>query len=126
MKELICVFFGGGIGSLLRYAVQLLMNNRFAAASLAFPWATFVVNIAGSFLIGLFYALSTRLNMPSDIRLLLTTGLCGGFTTFSTFSNESLSLLRQGLYATFAIYAGLSLALGILAAFLGAMSVRPA
>ncbi len=125
MKELIYIFLGGGVGSLLRYAIQLLMNNKFAAASLSFPWATFSVNIAGSFLIGLFYALSARLNMPSEIRLLLTTGLCGGFTTFSTFSNESLSLLRQGLYTTFAIYVGLSLALGILAAFLGALSVRP-
>lgn len=116
-KELICIFLGGGTGSVLRYAVQMMLHERIVPYS--FPWATFAVNIAGSFLIGMFYALSARFNLPADIRLLLTTGLCGGFTTFSTFSNDGLILLKQGLYGLFLTYILLSVALGIVAAFLG-------
>lgn len=116
-KELICIFLGGGTGSVLRYAVQMLLHERIVPYS--FPWATFAVNIAGSFLIGMFYALSARFNLPTDIRLLLTTGLCGGFTTFSTFSNDGLILLKQGLYGLFLTYVLLSVALGVAAALLG-------
>lgn len=85
----------------------------------SFPWATFAVNIAGSFLIGLFYALSARFNLSTEIRMLLTTGLCGGFTTFSTFSNDGLVLIKQGFYGLFAAYTLLSILLGIAAALGG-------
>lgn len=102
----------------MRYAVQLLLHERLTPYT--FPWATFTVNIIGSFLIGLFYAVCARFNCPEEVRLLLTAGLCGGFTTFSTFSNDGLALLRQGEVATFAVYTLLSIALGIAAALAGA------
>lgn len=120
IQNFAAVFIGGGIGSIMRYGVQLALNERMSATS--FPWATFAVNIIGSFLIGLFYSLSERFNIPAETRLLLTTGLCGGFTTFSTFSNESVGLIKQGSITTFAVYAALSLTLGMVAALAGGMA----
>ena len=120
-KALICIFLGGGTGSVLRYCVQLALHERIVPYN--FPWATFTVNIVGSFLIGMFYALSARFNLPTDIRLLLTTGLCGGFTTFSTFSNDSLILLKQGLHGLFLLYVVLSVTLGVAAALLGGVLI---
>ena len=117
-KLMLMVFLGGGIGSMLRYAAQLLFAGRITPGS--FPWSTFAVNLAGSFLIGLFYALSARFHLSDDVRLFLTTGLCGGFTTFSTLSHESVTMIRQGCYGTFLIYAAASIALGVAAAFAGA------
>ena len=102
-NALITIFLGGGIGSVMRFGVQAVMNGRIPP--LFFPWATLGVNVAGSFLI--------------ETRLFLTTGLCGGFTTFSTFSQESLTLLRQGHYAAFALYTLASVAAGIAAALAG-------
>lgn len=116
-KVLIAVFLGGGIGSILRYCVQITLHERIVPYY--FPWATFTVNIVGSFLIGLFYALSARFNLSTEVRMLLTTGLCGGFTTFSTFSNDGLILLKQGFYGIFIAYTLLSICLGIIAAIGG-------
>ena len=116
-KTLLLIFLGGGTGSLFRYGVQLLLHQRITP--FLFPWATLSVNIAGSFLIGLFYAWSARFNFSDETRLLLTTGLCGGFTTFSTFSHESLDMLKQGFYGSFALYLCASVILGIGAAFPG-------
>ena len=118
MTQTLCmIFLGGGIGSLLRYGVQLSLH-KFITPFL-FPWATLSVNIVGSFCIGLFYAWSARFNLSDETRLLLTTGLCGGFTTFSTFSHEGMTMLRQGYYGTFLLYTTLSVLLGVAAAFAG-------
>lgn len=116
-RLLIAIFLGGGTGSVLRYCVQMMLHERIVPYS--FPWATFTVNILGSFLIGLFYTLSARFNLSTEVRLLLTTGLCGGFTTFSTFSNDGLILIKQEFYGMFALYTLLSITLGVLAAFAG-------
>lgn len=110
---------GGGVGSLLRYAVQALLHERIRPYD--FPWATLSVNIIGSFLIGLFYSLSARWNLSVETRLLLTTGLCGGFTTFSTFSNDCLQMVRQGYFAPFLLYASISLLFGLLAVWAGTL-----
>lgn len=116
-KEIIYIFIGGGTGSALRYCVQLLMHERIIPYH--FPWATFTVNLLGSFLIGLFYALSERLHLSAEVRLLLTTGLCGGFTTFSTFSNDGINLLKGEFYGTFILYTLLSIGIGLIAALAG-------
>lgn len=116
-KILAAIFLGGGTGSVLRYCVQTALHERIVPHS--FPWTTFAVNIIGSFLIGLFYVLSARFNLSTEIRLLLTTGLCGGFTTFSTFSNDGLILIKQGFYGLFTVYTLLSILLGIFAALGG-------
>ena len=121
-KTLIFIFLGGGLGSILRFSVQQMLHERIVPYS--FPWATFTVNILGSFLIGLFYAWSARFNLSTEIRMLLTTGLFGGFTTFSTFSNDGLIMLKQGFYGEFFLYILLSVLLSIMAAFTGGVLGR--
>ena len=119
MKEIAYIFIGGGVGSVLRYMAQISINERMSGIGFPFSWGTFIVNIAGSLLIGLFYSISERWNLSMEMRLLLTTGLCGGFTTFSTFSNDGLSLLRGEFYGTFLLYALLSIGLGLVAVLAG-------
>ncbi|WP_297329931.1 fluoride efflux transporter CrcB [uncultured Bacteroides sp.] len=116
-KILIYVFLGGGTGSVLRYCVQMALHEKIVPYS--FPWATFTINILGSFLIGLFYTLSARFNLSTEVRVLLTTGLCGGFTTFSTFSNDGLIMIKQGFYGVFLLYTSVSILVGIVAVFAG-------
>lgn len=117
MKSLLFVFLGGGTGSMLRYLISMSINQRTTGV---FPWGTMAVNISGCVLIGFFYALSSRLQISDEMRLLLTVGICGGFTTFSTFGNESLQLLKSGFYLSFFAYTCGSLILGILGVMLGA------
>ncbi|MCQ2257339.1 MAG: fluoride efflux transporter CrcB [Bacteroidaceae bacterium] len=116
MKEVIMIFVGGGIGSVLRYLCSMLISSH---NTTAFPWATFCVNVVGCLLIGLFGSLAAKTGMSEHVKLMLTVGVCGGFTTFSTFSNESLSLLRNGNTLLFCLYVVLSLVFGILAVLLG-------
>lgn len=118
MKELLCVFIGGGAGSVLRFAVSMLwqhlrLHPRFSA--MVIPWPTLLVNVVGCLLIGLFYEYSERWGLSPAMRLLLTTGFCGGLTTFSTFSYEGITLLRHGYYGAYATYFLLSIVLGLLA-----------
>lgn len=88
------VFLGGGVGSVLRYWIGKEFNTTSGAA---FPTGTLLVNLTGSLLIGLFWGIAEKSNqLTSPIQLLLITGFCGGFTTFSAFSQESLLLLKAG------------------------------
>ncbi|MDD3037349.1 fluoride efflux transporter CrcB [Bacteroides sp.] len=119
MKEILYIFIGGGIGSVLRYLGQIAINERTSGISFPFSWGTFSVNIIGCFLIGLFYSLSERWQLSMEIRLFLTVGICGGFTTFSTFSNDGLSLLRGEFYGTFILYTLLSIAIGLVTVMAG-------
>lgn len=121
MKECLMVFLGGGAGSVCRYWLSAILRPL---AHQGFPLATFVVNLLGCFCIGIFYGLSARLNWSAETRLLLTTGFCGGFTTFSTFSYEGLALLRQGQWGMYALYVLLSVALGLACAWLGNVVVK--
>ena len=107
------VFLGGGAGSVLRYLVGLWIGPA------AFPWATFAVNALGSLAIGLFGGWAARFGWGEALRFSLTVGLCGGFTTFSTFSRDSLALMEAGSYGLFALYAAGSVALGVAATALG-------
>lgn len=122
LKVFFAVFAGGGLGSVMRYGVQLLMHERITAYN--FPWATLTVNIVGSFMIGLFYALSARLNLSDEMRMFLTAGLCGGFTTFSTFSNDNLLMIRQGEGLMCVVYVAISVVAGIVACMLGSVCVK--
>lgn len=122
MKEVILVFFGGGIGSALRYLVSKSftgwINNPF-------PYSTFLVNIIGCFLIGIFLTLPERFDwFTIEYRLFLATGICGGFTTFSTFSYENFALIKEGDYMYFVSYTILSFAIGLTATFLGMYLVK--
>lgn len=86
---------GGAIGSSLRYFVSGAVYEKFGAA---FPYGTLAVNIIGCFFIGLLMEMAeARFTMPPQIKLLLTVGVLGGFTTFSTFSFETLALMRDGM-----------------------------
>lgn len=111
LKEILAIFIGGGAGSVLRYAVQMVLHEKIIIYN--FPWSTLCVNIAGSFFIGLFYALSAKFNLSAEVRLMLTAGLCGGFTTFSTFSNDTLAMLRNGDWLPAVIYICVSVLLGV-------------
>ena len=118
MTNAVLIFLAGGFGSVLRYLVGL------AVPSALFPWATIGVNVAGSFAIGLFGALAVRFGWSEGVRLALTVGLCGGFTTFSTFSREALALATSGRWCVFSLYAVGSVILGIAAAALGFACAR--
>lgn len=96
MNPVILVAIGGALGSVGRYWLALAVAR---AAGAAFPWGTVLINILGSFLIGWFAAFSgpgTRIAAPETARLFVMTGICGGFTTFSAFSLQTIELLRLG------------------------------
>lgn len=117
MNNYILIFIGGGLGACLRFFLSIYIYNN---TNGIFPWGTFAINIAGSFLLGLIVALS--INKPafidSNVKLLLTTGFCGGFTTFSTFSWEILTLLKEGYYLQGFIYSFGSVMAGLSAVIL--------
>ena len=122
IKILFLIGLGGGIGSIGRYLVQVLITRHFAST---FPAGTLVVNITGCFIIGLLFGLVNRHAwLTMEWRLFLITGICGGYTTFSSFSYESISLIREGNYLYFISYVLLSVALGLLATFGGAALAR--
>ena len=114
MRDLLFVFLGGGAGSILRYIVSRWLNTS------VFPWGPLAVNIIGCFLVSLFGTWIARQSLPTDLRLLMVVGLCGGFTTFSTFGNETMTMLRNGHLLLSFIYIFLSVAAGIAAAYIGA------
>lgn len=115
IKDVFLVGIGSFFGGVARYLIALAMKNMNGT----FPWATMTANIVGCLFIGLLWATFNRLNVPSQLNLLLVTGFCGGFTTFSTFSKESLALLQSGSYSLFALYAFGSVTIGILAVATG-------
>ena len=120
MKAILIIWLGGGIGSVLRYLVQLGISKL---VTVTFPAGTFLVNITGCFVIGLLYGLSGRYAaLTSEWRLFLITGLCGGYTTFSSFSYESISLFRQGNYTYFILYTVLSVLIGLFST-IGGMNI---
>ena len=114
IKNLLLVGLGGGLGSMLRYAGNLLIRVK------PFPCTTLTINILGSFIIGVVFAMSIKQEPLSDNwKLFLATGICGGFTTFSAFSLENMGLIQSGKFGMALTYIGLSVILGIVAAFLG-------
>ena len=116
MKDFLLVFLGGGLGSGLRYLVTIALNQF----SKVLPFGTFTVNILGCLLIGLILGYAQKENtLTSNQTLLLATGFCGGFTTFSAFANENLELIKNGEIFNFSIYTISSILVGVLAVFIG-------
>ena len=111
IRNLLLVALGGAGGSVLRY----LLSN----INTSFPWGTFAVNVLGSFLIGLLVGLMSKGVLSPEMKLLLVTGFCGGFTTFSAFANESFSMMKAGDVLLTALYGGASVIIGILAVWGG-------
>jgi fluoride exporter len=117
MKQLLLVGVGGFIGSIARFLVQKLNLNWHV---LSIPMGTLTVNVLGSLLIGFIIGVSGKSEIISPgLRLFLMVGICGGFTTFSSFTAENMTLMQNGQFATVLIYTGLSILLGFLAVYLG-------
>jgi len=121
-QSILLVATGGGAGSALRFLCQRWVHQHYPHA---FPWGTFLVNIAGCLLIGLLWGLIEKGNLvKAEWRLLLVTGFCGGYTTFSSFAAENIQLLKDGRITYFLFYSLASVLLGILAAFAGMMLTK--
>ena len=122
MKEFIIVGIGSFFGGGLRYAVGRIVG---VGASTAFPLSTFVVNIVGCLLIGMLSTIALRQGwLTPTMRLLLITGFCGGFTTFSTFIGENVNLCSSGHQLMSLAYMSASIIVGIAAFWLGCMIIK--
>jgi CrcB protein len=110
-NNILLVGLGGGVGSILRYLFQRSLNATY-------PWGTFAVNILGCLLIGLLWGLFTK-QIDEQKRLLLVTGLCGGFTTFSSFTYEGVQMMMDDRWMTFIVYTAGSVVLGLMATYFG-------
>ena len=116
------VTIGGGVGALARYVLSTWVGARLG---LEFPWGTLVVNVVGSFIIGLVMVLSLERGIVSpEVRLLLTTGFCGGLTTFSTFSYETLALMRSEQWLSAGANTLFNVGLCFAATWLGLLAAR--
>tara|TARA_R100000789_G_scaffold19815_1_gene22746 strand:+ start:1053 stop:1427 length:375 start_codon:yes stop_codon:yes gene_type:complete len=120
-KNLIFIFIGGGLGSSLRYIISKYLNNT----NYLIPYGTLTVNILGSLILGLVLGWAIKHeNLNNGMVVFLSVGLCGGFTTFSSFAFENLSLLKSGDYVQFLIYTFGSVLLGLLAVFSGTLLAK--
>jgi len=113
---------GGFLGTCLRFLTGKFCRAFFVSA---FPWGTFTVNIVGSFIIGILFGAAEKTDLISpSMNVLLITGFCGGFTTFSSFADDMFLLLQQRHWLLFALYVCLSFALGLLMVWLGRSVVK--
>ena len=121
MNTVFAVGVGGGLGALARYYIA----GWIQPAGAVFNWGIFIVNITGGLIMGLIVEASAlKLNLSPELRAFLTTGILGGYTTFSTFSLDSALLLQKGQYGLAAFYVIGSVALSILALFAGLWIIR--
>lgn len=113
--DIICVALGGAAGSAGRYAISRLIGQH---AGSGFQWSTLTINVAGCAILGMLCGIIARgVQIPTPVRMFLTVGFCGGFTTFSTFAGENVTLMSAGRIAASACYVALSLTLGLIAFF---------
>lgn len=122
LRNLLIVGTGGLIGTVMRYLVQVHIEKLMGST---FPLGTFLINILGSFIIGVVYGLVDKGNiMGPEWRLFLAVGLCGGFTTFSTFSADALNLIKDNSFVQMLLYTGGSVLFGLLAVYFGIILAR--
>lgn len=117
LLKLIFIALGSGLGGICRFLLGKVIHPLFLPS---FPWGTFVVNILGCLFIGIIYGFIDRgITLSENMRLFLTVGFCGGFTTFSTFMHENYLLFTTPQVFTVVIYAGLSVIIGLICVYLG-------
>jgi CrcB protein len=122
MKQVLFVGLGGAAGSMLRYLTHVVTLKYYATS---FPLATFIVNVAGCFIAGMVFGLVTQeTSEAQNLKLLLITGFCGGFTTFSAFALENVRLIHSGSTTTAILYTLASIAAGLLAVWIGLWITR--
>ena len=122
MGTYLWIAIGGALGSMARYGMSSLIAARFGEL---FPWGTLIVNISGCFVIGLFAGLTGpdgRVMVAPDLRTFVTVGICGGYTTFSSFSLQTLNLLREGDMLRGGANIALSVAACMLAVWIGVVA----
>ncbi|MBY0382446.1 MAG: fluoride efflux transporter CrcB [Xanthobacteraceae bacterium] len=119
---ILAVALGGGVGAVTRYLVAIGSGKLFG---MNFPWGTLIINITGSFLIGLFTGLfALKWNLPQAVRIFLTVGVCGGYTTFSTFSLDTFYLMERGETLAAGAYMVASVVLSVGALIIAMQAVR--
>lgn len=121
MRIVLLIGIGSFLGGIGRFLLTSFVQNKWLST---FPYGTIIVNILGCFLIGIIYALSDRGTMHAEWRLFLGTGILGGFTTFSSFSNETVSMINNGHFTYAFTYVVCSIILGVAATFGGIYLVR--
>jgi CrcB protein len=121
LRTILIVGTGGFIGSVMRFLLQIFIENRLMST---FPLGTMIANIAGSFIIGVVFALAEKSLMNSDWRIFLSVGICGGFTTFSAFAFNNFNMLKEHTWNQLFLNIGGTMILGILAVYLGIILVR--
>ena len=120
-RTIIIVGTGGFIGSVMRYLLQVFIENKLLST---FPLATIIANIIGSFIIGVVFALAEKSLMNSDWRIFMSVGICGGFTTFSAFAFNNFNMIKEHTWNQLFLNIGGTMILGILAVYLGIILVR--
>lgn len=124
LRMMLAVAVGGAVGTLARYLITVAGPR--AGVPIRFPWWTFVINVTGSFALGFLARYFVRSSMPPSLYLALTVGVCGGYTTFSTFSYEMLDLGERGLWGRAIVYSVASVVFALAAAIAGAAVARAA
>lgn len=122
IRAIILIGIGGGIGSILRYLTSLLTAKYFQSY---FPLGTFIVNMLGCLAIGILFGVFERQQVANqELKFLLITGFCGGYTTFSTFAAENISLFQSGNYLTAYLYTAASVLIGLAAVWIGMFAIK--
>lgn len=121
MRIIALIGIGSFIGGIFRYLLSQTIQTRFLSA---YPFGTFTVNIIGCLIVGIIFGLSEKFNVSPEWRLFLATGICGGFTTFSSFSLETMNMLKDGQYLYSFLYISSSVILGLIAVYLGMLLLK--